>query len=128
MARSIRSQVLSLRERRLVDLARISGKGDFTIVVKEIMPNMLAYIFLVFILAISGAVIAEAGISAIGLGPTTGFTLGKMLQLAIDWQTFRMGTWWYFVPPGLFVAMFTGTLIMITAVIDDVLNPKVRTE
>jgi peptide/nickel transport system permease protein len=128
MARSIRSQILSLRERRFVDLARISGKSDLSIVVKEILPNMLAYVFLVFILALSGAVVWEASISVIGLGPTEGFTLGKMLEWAISWNSVSRGVWWYFIPPGLTLVILTGTLIMITAVIDDVLNPKVRTE
>lgn len=128
MARNMRSQVLSLRERKFVDLARISGKSDFTIVVKEILPNMLAYVFLVFIMATGWAVVMESSISVIGLGPTTGFTLGKMLRLVIDWDMIRLGAWWYFIPPGLVIVMFTGTLMMLTSVIDDVLNPKVRTE
>ena len=127
MARSIRSQILSLRERKFVDLARISGKSDLSIVVKEILPNMLAYVFLVFIIGIGSAIVVEAGISVIGLGPTTGFTLGKMLQWAISWEAIPQGIWWYFVPPGLILVILTGTLVMITAVIDDVLNPKVRT-
>jgi len=128
MARNMRSQVLSLRERKFVDLARISGKSDFTIVVKEILPNMLAYVFLVFIMATGWAVVMESSISVIGLGPTTGFTLGKMLQYVIAWDVIRLGAWWYFIPPGLIIVMFTGTLLMLTSVIDDVLNPKVRTE
>ena len=127
MARSIRSQILSLRERKFVDLARISGKSDLSIVVKEILPNMLAYVFLVLIIGIGSAIVVEAGISVIGLGPTIGFTLGKMLQWAISWEAIPQGIWWYFVPPGLILVILTGTLVMITAVIDDVLNPKVRT-
>jgi len=128
MARSIRSQLLSLKERNFVDLARISGKGDFSIVAKEILPNMLAYIFLCLIIGISSAVVVEASISMIGLGPTTAFTLGKMLEWAVSWETHSIGAWWYFIPPGVILVMFTGTLLMITAVIDDVLNPKLRTE
>lgn len=128
MARSLRSQILSLRERKFVDLARISGKNDLSIVVKEILPNMLAYVFLVLIIAVSGAVVAESSISVIGLGPSTGFTLGKMLQLAISLNTVSRGIWWYFGPPGLIITVLTGTLVMITALIDDVLNPKLRTE
>jgi peptide/nickel transport system permease protein len=128
MARNIRSQVLSLKERKFVDLARISGKGNFTIVVKEILPNMLAYVFLLFVMATGWAVVMESSISVIGLGPTRGFTLGKMLQLVIQWGALRRGIWWYFMPPGAFIVLFTGTLIVLTSVIDDVLNPKVRTE
>jgi len=130
MARSLRSQILSLRERKFVDLARISGKSDLSIVVKEILPNMLAYVFLVLIIGIGSAIVVEAGISVIGLGPTsaTDITLGKMLQWAISWEAIPQGIWWYFVPPGLILVILTGTLVMITAFIDDVLNPKLRTE
>lgn len=126
MARSIRSQLLSLKERKFVDLCRISGKSDFVIVVKEILPNMLAYIFLLLIIGISSAVIVESGISVLGLGPTEGFTLGKMLNLVIRHEAVQQGIWWYFIPPGLVLVAFTGSLLMITAVIDDVLNPKTR--
>ena len=79
-------------------------------------------------MATGWAVVMESSISVIGLGPTTGFTLGKMLRLVIEWDMIRLGAWWYFIPPGLVIVMFTGTLMMITSVIDDVLNPKVRTE
>jgi len=126
MARSIRSQILSLKERKFVDLSQISGKNNFTIVIKELLPNMLAYIFLVLIIGISSAVVIESGISVIGLGPTEGFTLGKMLDLVIRHEAAQRGKWWYFIPPGLILVIFTGSLIMITAVIDNVLNPKTR--
>jgi peptide/nickel transport system permease protein len=126
MARSIRSQILSLKERKFVDLSRISGRSNFVIVVKELLPNMLAYIFLVLIIGISSAVVIESGISVIGLGPTEGFTLGKMLDLVIRHEAAQQGKWWYFIPPGLILVIFTGSLIMITAVIDDVLNPRTR--
>jgi peptide/nickel transport system permease protein len=126
MARSIRSQLLTLKERKFIDLAKISGKSSFAIVVKEILPNMLAYIFLVLIIGISSAIVMESGISVIGLGPTEGFTLGKMLDLVIRHEAAQQGKWWYFVPPGLVLVVFTSSLIMITAVIDDVLNPRTR--
>lgn len=126
MARSIRSQILSLKERKFVDLSQISGKNNFTIVIKELLPNMLAYIFLVLIIGISSAVVIESGISVIGLGPTEGFTLGKMLDLVIRHEAVQQGKWWYFIPPGLILVIFTGSLIMITAVIDNVLNPRTR--
>ena len=126
MARSIRSQILSLKERKFVDLSRISGRSNFMIVIKEILPNMLAYIFLVLIIGISSAIVIESGISVIGLGPTEGFTLGKMLDLVIRHEAAQQGKWWYFIPPGLILVIFTGSLLMITAVIDDVLNPRTR--
>lgn len=125
-ARAIRSQVLSLKERGFVDLARITGKGGSRILFIEIFPNMLAFVFISFFGIVGGAIIAEAGISLIGLGPTAIFTLGNMLHWAIMTNAVTMGIWWWFVPPGLIIISITGSLIMIGSVMDDVLNPKLR--
>lgn len=126
VARCVRSQILSLKERDFVKIARVSGKGDFTILAKEILPNMLAYVFMSLVIVIGGAIVAEAGISVLGLGPSRGTTLGMVLYQAIKYGAITRGAWWWFVPPGVIITLFTGTLIMISSVIDDVLNPKVR--
>jgi peptide/nickel transport system permease protein len=123
-ARALRSQVLSLKEREFVNLARVTGKGNARILFGEIFPNMLAYVFIQFVGMVGSAIVMEAGISLIGLGPTDVVTLGNMLHWAIQNQGVFMGIWWWFVPPGLVIVMYTGSLIMIGSVIDDVLNPK----
>jgi peptide/nickel transport system permease protein len=123
-ARALRSQVLSLKEREFVDLARVSGKGDSRILFGEIFPNMLAYVFIQFVGMVGSAIVMEAGISLLGLGPTNVVTLGNMLYWAIQNSSVLMGIWWWFIPPGLVIVLFTGSLIMIGSVMDDVLNPK----
>ena len=123
-ARALRSQVLSLKERGFVDLARVSGKGGSRILFGEIFPNMLAYVFIQFIGMIGGAMVMEAGISLIGLGPSGVITLGNMLHWAIVNQAIVNGSWWWFIPPGLIILLITGSLFVIGSVIDDVLNPK----
>ena len=125
-ARSLRSQVLSLKQRSFVNLARISGKGTANIIFREIFPNMLAYVFISFCGMFGGAVMAEAGISLIGLGPTTIETLGSMLHWSIMNQAIHIGVWWWFVPPGVVLISFTGALLALGSVMDDVLNPKLR--
>lgn len=123
-ARALRSQVLSLKERAFVDLARILGKGDSRILFGEIFPNMLAYVFIQFVGMIGAAIVMEAGISLLGLGPTWVVTLGNMLYWAIQNQGVFLGIWWWFIPPGVVILLFTGSMIMIGSVIDDVLNPR----
>jgi peptide/nickel transport system permease protein len=125
-ARSLRSQVLSLKERDFVNLARISGKNTTGIIFKEIFPNMLSYVFISFCGMFGGAIMAEAGISLIGLGPTTVATLGNMLHWSIATQSIHIGVWWWFIPPGIVLISFTGALLAMGSVIDDVLNPKLR--
>lgn len=126
IARAIRSQVMSLKERSFVDLALISGKGEMNILFSEIFPNMLAYIFIQFCTVVGGAILAEAGISLIGLGPTTVVTLGTMLHWATMLNAPQAGAWWCFIPPGVVVVVITGSLITVGSVIDDVLNPRLR--
>lgn len=125
-ARAIRSQVLSLKERGFVDLAQITGKNDWVILFKEILPNMLAYVMITFFSIFAGAVVAEAGISMLGLGPTTVPTLGLMLHWAQSEGSIHMGYWWTFIPPGVFVLLIGGTLFMIGSTMDDALNPRLR--
>lgn len=124
-ARSLRSQVLSLKERGFVNLARISGKGNVKIVFFEIFPNTLSYIFNSFCWSLGGAISAEAGISLLGLGPRAR-TLGTMLYYAIANSAHTAGIWWWFIPPGLILIVFTGTLITMGTVMDEVLNPKLQ--
>lgn len=125
-SRAIRSQVLTLKQRGFVDLARITGKGDWVILFKEIIPNMLAYVLITFFSIFAGAIVAEAGISMLGLGPTNVPTLGLMLHWAQAEGHIHMGYWWTYLAPGLFVLILGGSLFMIGSVMDDALNPRLR--
>jgi len=125
-ARTIRSQVLSLKRRNFVELARISGKSDIVILFTEIFPNMLSYLTILFFYMMGAAISAEAGISMIGLGPTKAYTLGRMLREAIMSESIRQGLPWLYVPPGLFLIVYVGSLIMMGSTMDDVLNPKLQ--
>jgi peptide/nickel transport system permease protein len=130
-ARSIRSQILTLKEREFIDIARMSGMKDRKIVITEIMPNMLAYVIIVFVVSLSIAVLTEAGLSMIGLGPdpSTNVTLGSMLywvmnstQVALPWNL-----WWCFIPPGLILTIFLLGVFVMHAGMDEVFNPRLRT-
>ncbi|MFX0063195.1 MAG: ABC transporter permease [Candidatus Hermodarchaeota archaeon] len=127
-ARGIRSQVLSLKERDFVRLARVSGMRDINIAFQEILPNMFAYILLVMAIATGGAIVAEAGISMLGLGPDPQqyVTLGTMLYWAIQNETIRSGFWWLYLPPGLIITFFWMALYIIHANMDEVFNPRLR--
>ncbi|HLE75823.1 MAG TPA: ABC transporter permease [Candidatus Bathyarchaeia archaeon] len=130
-ARCIRSQVLTLKERGFIDVARMSGMKDRKIVITEIMPNMLAYIIVVFVVSLSIAVLTEAGLSMIGLGPdpSSNVTLGTMLdfigagstQVALPWTM-----WWAFIPPGLILTIFLVAVFIMHSGMDEVFNPRLR--
>ncbi len=126
-ARCIRSQVLSLREREFVRLARISGDRGAKIAVVEVMPYMLAYIVMAFVLMLGGAIGAEAGISMIGLGPTEAVSLGNLLFWALVHEATRVGHWWTFLPPGLVITLFTVFSLIMHKRMDQIFNPRLRT-
>jgi peptide/nickel transport system permease protein len=109
-----------------VDLAKISGMRPTKIVLTEIAPNMLSYLVMVFILQFGGAILNAATLDFIGLGPTRGISLGLMMQTALLWGALPLGMWWWFVPPGLAIALLVGALYITNVGLDEVFNPKLR--
>ena len=125
-ARAIRAQTLSLRSREFVDLARMSGMRPMRIIFTEIAPNMMSYLVMAFILQFGGAILIAATLDFIGLGPTTGISLGLMMQNAVNWGALQLGLWWWFIPPGVAIAAIVGALYIMNVGLDEVFNPKLR--
>jgi peptide/nickel transport system permease protein len=125
-ARATRAQILSLKEREFVNLARISGMKTRTVLIREIFPNLLAYIATLFVYAIGGTIMAEAAISMIGLGPTDVVSLGNLLYWALLNETFRLGYWWAYLPPGIILTAFMVAAFTMHAGMDEVFNPRLR--
>lgn len=125
-ARAVRAQTSSLKTREHVDLARISGYTTAELIIKEIMPYMFSYIFMAFILQFSGGITNEATLSMLGLGPYQTVSLGVMLHWALLWESVRTGAWWAFIPPVLFLAITSFSLMLINAGMDEVFNPRLR--
>ena len=125
-ARAVRAQTFSLRSREFVDLARLSGMKSWTIVFNEIAPNMMSYLLLVFILQFGGATLNAATLEFIGLGPTTGISLGLMMNYSVLWGALVLGVWWWFIPPGLAITALVGALYVTNVGLDEVFNPKLR--
>ena len=103
---------------------------DRKIVVTEIMPNMLAYIIIVFVVSLSIAVLTEAGLSMIGLGPDPGsnVTLGSMLYWVMNGTKTSLpwDLWWCFIPPGLILTIFLVAVFIMHNGMDEVFNPRLR--
>jgi peptide/nickel transport system permease protein len=125
-ARAIRAQTFSLRTRDFVDLARLSGMKPARILFKEIAPNMLSYLLLVFILQFGGAILTAATLDFIGLGPTTGTSLGLMMNQALLWSALQLRIWWWFVPPGIAIMAIVGALYVTNVGLDEAFNPRLR--
>jgi len=126
VARAVRSQALTLREREFVYMSRMAGLSDLKIVIEDVLPNMASYIFMAFVLLMSGAMLAEAGLSMIGLGVTKGASLGRMLFWAQMLESVRRGLWWWFVPPGAVLVLITTSLLLISTALDEYFSPRLK--
>ncbi len=125
-ARAVRAQSASLRGRDHVNLARINGYGTLGIVVLHILPYLLSYIFMVFILQTATGILAEASISMLGLGPYDSVSLGKILNEAIRNEALTDGAWWAFAPAMFLVTVIAFALFVINTSMEGVFNPRLR--
>ncbi|WP_100446780.1 ABC transporter permease [Glycomyces xiaoerkulensis] len=126
VARAVRAQTFTLRNRDYVDLARLTGKRSPQIVVREVMPNMASYLLMSMILLFGGAILFASMLDFIGLGPTNAVSLGTMMQQSMAWAAIHLGLWWWFVPPGLAITAIVGALYITNVGLDEVFNPKLR--
>src|SRR6266704_391971 len=123
-ARTIRAQVLSLRERGYVEVARLSGMSGPEIIVKELMPNLLPYLAATLVNTVSSAILASVGLEVLGLGPIDSPTLGMTLY----WVNFNAALingwwWWWTAPLAIILVVFLG-LFFLTVRLDEIANPR----
>lgn len=122
----LRAQARSLRTREYVAAARVAGESGLRVIFVEILPNLVPLIAAQLIFGVMAAVLGEAGLSYLGLGPTNSITLGTMLNDAQTGQAVGSRAWWWFVPPGLMIALLGTGLSLINFAIDEIVNPKLR--
>jgi len=127
LLRPVRAQVLSLREREYVEAARSLDLGLFHIIFREMLPNMRSYIVIHFILAMTGAIYAVAGIVFLGLVPISGQSWAIMLYLAqTQGAIFFRDSFWYILSPILAIALFQLSLVSLVSALEDIFNPRLR--
>ena len=127
-ARVLRGYTLSLRNRDYVAAARVSGERPWRVLGVEILPNLIPLLASQAVFAVIFAILGEAGLSFLGLGASGSFTWGTMLYYAQNGLALRLGAWWWFVPPGLLIALFGAALSLINFSIDEIINPKLRNQ
>ncbi|WP_224338023.1 ABC transporter permease [Haloprofundus halobius] len=125
-ARVIRSQALSLRERPFVKAAQVAGAGDWHIISRHLAPNVLPLTFLYGSFGIAWAILAEAGVSFIGLGDPNTVSWGTMLQASRAYSALQFGAWWWFVPPGICIGLLVISGFLIGRGYEEITNPKLQ--
>ena len=127
-ARSVRSQVISLRNRDHVNLSKLSGHSLVRIILTDILPYIASYVVMAFILQVSSGILAEAQLSLLGLGPktTTTPTLGLMMNWAMLYSAHTNGSWWAYFPVILTITCISFSLNLMNTGLDQVFNPTLR--
>jgi peptide/nickel transport system permease protein len=127
-ARILRGQALSLKSRDFILAAKASGESTRRIVLGELMPNMISRIAAAFVLVFYVALLTDAGLEFLGLGDMTKTSWGVTLYWAQTNSTVLQGEWWPFFFPGAALAFTVLGLVLLLAGIDEVSNPRLRTE
>lgn len=124
--RVVRAQVLSLRERGFVALARLSGAGAMYIMFHEILPNLLPFLAATFVSSVSSAILVAIGLEVLGLGLQDTQTLGTTIYYAIYYTAIWRGLWWWWLPPIVLLVLIFLSLFLISVALDARANPRLR--
>ncbi len=122
----IRSQVLTMKERSFVSVAKLSGVSDMGIIFKEILPNLMPFVAAAFVGQIFLAVFASFYLAVLGLGPLREPLLGNIIWLAQAQGAFFNGWWWWPVAPSVGMILILGSLALINMGLDELSNPRIR--
>jgi peptide/nickel transport system permease protein len=123
-ARTVRAQVLSIREKAYVEVARVNGEGPFEILFREVMPNIMPYIVASFVGTVSGSILAVIGLEALGLGALDEMTLGNTIYWSQQSSAVLRGYWWWWGPPIVMIALIFIGLFLTSVGFDRFANPK----
>lgn len=129
-ARSVRSMVLSLRERPFIEAARAAGAKRFYIINKHVLPNVFALVYITLATSVPGAIVTEASLSWLGLGDPRIASWGKLLY---DFQSSGIATtrgltdyWFWMFPASIAIAVLATAFILMGYALDEILNPRLR--
>ncbi len=127
-ARTVRAQVLTVKERGYVEVARVNGEGPVEILFREVMPNVAPYILASFVGTVSSAILATIGLEALGLGAQNEMTLGNTIYWAQQASAVLRGFWWWWAPPIVMIAMIFVGLFLTSVGFDRFANPRLGRE
>jgi peptide/nickel transport system permease protein len=124
--RIVRSQVLTLKERAFVERARALGATNWHIIRRHILPNALPLIFANTVLIVAVAILAEAGLSFLGLGDPSNISWGTMIENGFSAGAPSAGAWWYLIPPGLCITVLVFAIGLLGYVWEQHINPRLQ--
>jgi peptide/nickel transport system permease protein len=124
--RLIRAQVLSMKQSGYVQMAQLSGASTSHIMFREMMPNLVPYLFGSFIASVTTSIVTAVGLEVLGLGPQRIPTLGRTIYEAINAGALIQNLWWWWGIPTLLLGVIFIGLLLINLGLDEVSNPRLR--
>ncbi len=125
-ARAVRAQASSVATREHIDVAKLSGARLPSILIIDVLPYIASYIVMAFVLQVAGAILAEASLSMLGLGPSGTDSLGIQLHWALAYQAVGNNAWWAFLPPTIILTLISFALLLLQSSLDELFNPRLR--
>lgn len=125
-ARVLRAQTLSMRAREFVTAARAGGERTWRLIFAEIFPNEISIVAASFITTTIQVLLGVAGLEFLGFGDTNIISWGLMLNGAYTGSALFQAAWWWFVPPGLCIALLGSGLALLNFGIDEIADPRLR--
>lgn len=127
-ARMLRAQTLSMRSREFITAARSNGESTWRIIFYELFPNQISLVAANFVSTMIQVILAQAALEFLGLGDISQASWGSLLYWASNNGALLGGKWWWFIPPGLCIAILGAGLSLINFGIDEVADPRLRSE
>ena len=123
----IRSMVLQLRAGQLVEATKALGASQRRVMLRHIFPQTAPYVFAQMIFFTPAAILAEAGLSFLGLGDPSIPTWGQILEQGFRTGAVYVGYWWWVLPPGLLIVLTAMAFVLLALAVEPILNPRLRT-
>lgn len=124
--RVVRSQMLSMKERSYVQMAKISNISTMGIIFKEIMPNLIPFLVCTFVNSVSTAILSSIGLEVLGLGSLQSNSLGQTIYFSITYSAMWRGIWWWWLPPIVVIVLIFISLFLVSLGLDELGNPKLK--
>ncbi|HEX5406446.1 MAG TPA: ABC transporter permease [Pseudonocardiaceae bacterium] len=125
-ARVLRAQTLSMRRRDYVDSARVIGEKRMRIIGAEILPNLTAIVASSFVFTVLYAIGTYVALAFLGVVDPSKWSWGGMLFWAEQSGAAQVNAWWWFLPPGICIALLGTSLALLNFGIDEFINPRLR--
>ncbi len=126
LARTIRSLVLVLKNSNYVKAAELAGASRWHVMIRHILPGTSHLVIMSTALSSAGIMVAEAGLSFLGLGDPTAISWGKMLADAQGGGALLFGAWWWILAPGIGIFLAVFSFMRLGIVMEEIANPRMK--